>query len=71
MPAATVPKTGDKAPTFTLPALPDGKPVKLADFKGRKVILYFYPKDMTPAARPRRATSATPTRRSQAATPSY
>lgn len=36
-----------KAPDFTLPDK-DGKPVSLADFKGKKVILYFYPKDDTP-----------------------
>jgi thioredoxin-dependent peroxiredoxin len=38
---------GTKAPTFTLPDQ-DGKPVKLADLKGRWVVLYFYPKDDTP-----------------------
>lgn len=48
MPAAAMPEVGDKAPAFSLPALPDGKMVKLADFKGRNVVLYFYPKDMTP-----------------------
>ncbi|HEX6986189.1 MAG TPA: thioredoxin-dependent thiol peroxidase [Planctomycetaceae bacterium] len=48
MPAATMPKVGDKAPAFSLPALPDGKTVKLSEFKGKKVVLYFYPKDMTP-----------------------
>ena len=38
---------GDKAPAFT--ALSDsGKKVKLSDFKGKKVILFFYPKDNTP-----------------------
>ena len=26
----------------------DGKPVKISDYKGRKVVLYFYPKDNTP-----------------------
>ncbi|MGC1273198.1 MAG: thioredoxin-dependent thiol peroxidase [Planctomycetaceae bacterium] len=45
---AAMPEVGDKAPAFNLPALPDGKTVKLADFKGRNVVLYFYPKDMTP-----------------------
>jgi thioredoxin-dependent peroxiredoxin len=41
-------KEGNKAPDFT--ALDqDGKKVKLSSFKGKKnVILYFYPKDMTP-----------------------
>jgi peroxiredoxin Q/BCP len=42
------PAIGDKAPAFNLPALPDGKRVKLSDFKGKRVVLYFYPKDMTP-----------------------
>jgi len=36
-----------KAPEFEL-ATDEGKKVKLSDFKGRKVILYFYPKDDTP-----------------------
>ena len=48
MSAAAMPGIGDKAPAFSLPALPDGKKVKLADFKGQNVVLYFYPKDMTP-----------------------
>ena len=41
-------KEGNKAPDFT--ALDqDGKKVKLSSFKGKKnIILYFYPKDMTP-----------------------
>lgn len=39
--------TGDPAPTFTLKDQ-DGKAVSLADFKGQKVIVYFYPKDDTP-----------------------
>jgi peroxiredoxin Q/BCP len=38
---------GDKAPTFSLAAA-DGTTVKLADFKGRKVIVYFYPAASTP-----------------------
>ena len=38
---------GDKAPAFTA-ADQDGRTVKLSDFKGRKVVLYFYPKDDTP-----------------------
>jgi peroxiredoxin Q/BCP len=37
----------DKAPGFTLPADGGGK-VSLADFKGKPVVLYFYPKDDTP-----------------------
>lgn len=38
---------GDKAPNFTLPDK-DGSPVSLSDFLGRRVVLYFYPKDNTP-----------------------
>lgn len=40
-------KVGDKAPEFTL-LNQDGQLVNLADFKGQKVALYFYPKDNTP-----------------------
>jgi peroxiredoxin Q/BCP len=39
--------TGDPAPDFTLSDA-DGNPVSLSDFKGQKVVLYFYPKDDTP-----------------------
>ncbi|SFE56657.1 peroxiredoxin Q/BCP [Bacillus sp. OV194] len=39
--------TGEKAPDFTLPAS-NGEDVKLSDFQGKNVVLYFYPKDMTP-----------------------
>ncbi|KZM75423.1 thioredoxin-dependent thiol peroxidase [Nocardia terpenica] len=38
---------GDAAPEFTLPDA-DGKPVSLADYRGRKVIVYFYPAASTP-----------------------
>ncbi len=38
---------GTCAPDFTLPDK-DGIPVSLSDFKGKKVVLYFYPKDNTP-----------------------
>jgi len=38
---------GDKAPTFTLEDQ-DGQAVKLSSFKGRKVLVYFYPKADTP-----------------------
>jgi peroxiredoxin Q/BCP len=41
-----MPETGDAAPEFTLEDQ-DGKAVSLADFRGRKVVLYFYPKDDT------------------------
>jgi peroxiredoxin Q/BCP len=40
-------KVGEKAPDFSLPD-ENGKTVKLKDFKGRDVMLYFYPKDDTP-----------------------
>ena len=40
-------KVGDQAPGFTL-ADQNGKMVSLADFAGRRVVLYFYPKDNTP-----------------------
>jgi peroxiredoxin Q/BCP len=37
---------GKKAPAFTLPNA-DGKKISLKDFNGKKIVLYFYPKDMT------------------------
>ena len=40
-------ETGTKAPDFTLQDK-DGKNISLSDFLGKKVILYFYPKDNTP-----------------------
>lgn len=40
-------KIGDKAPDFSLPANGD-KTVNLADFAGRQLVIYFYPKDNTP-----------------------
>ena len=40
-------KEGSKAPAFSIPDQ-NGKKVALKDFKGNPVILYFYPKDMTP-----------------------
>jgi peroxiredoxin Q/BCP len=40
-------KEGDKAPDFSA-ADQNGKIVSLKDFKGKKVVLYFYPKDDTP-----------------------
>lgn len=38
---------GDQAPDFSLPA-DGGRTVSLADYKGRKLVVYFYPKDNTP-----------------------
>ncbi len=38
---------GKKAPTFTLEA-DDGKDVSLSDFRGRPVVLFFFPKADTP-----------------------
>lgn len=40
-------KVGDDAPGFSS-IDQDGQPVKLVDFKGKPVVLYFYPKDDTP-----------------------
>ncbi len=40
-------KPGNKAPGFTLPG-DGGGSVTLSDIRGRKVVLYFYPKDDTP-----------------------
>ncbi|MEX2451442.1 MAG: thioredoxin-dependent thiol peroxidase [Rhodospirillales bacterium] len=39
-------KIGDKAPAFSLPTDGDGK-LAMKDLKGKKVVLYFYPKDNT------------------------
>jgi thioredoxin-dependent peroxiredoxin len=36
-------KKGDKAPDFALPDQ-DGKTMELSDFKGKKLLLFFYPK---------------------------
>src|SRR5580692_9420205 len=44
--ASSAPQVGQAAPDFTLPSQ-DGSPVSLKDFKGRWVVLYFYPKDGT------------------------
>ena len=40
-------RVGDRAPEFTLMSQ-DEQPVRLKDFRGTKVVLYFYPKDDTP-----------------------
>jgi len=47
MTATTTLSTGDKAPAFTL-LDQDEQKVKLTDFKGRKVLVFFYPKASTP-----------------------
>jgi peroxiredoxin Q/BCP len=44
---AHVPTVGATAPDFALPA-DDGALVRLSDFRGQRVVLYFYPKDDTP-----------------------
>ena len=38
---------GKKVPDFEIPAH-TGEKVKLSDFSGKNIVLYFYPKDMTP-----------------------
>jgi len=43
----TAPAAGAKAPDFTLPAT-GGKDITLSGLRGKKVVLYFYPKDDTP-----------------------
>lgn len=40
-------RQGEKAPDFELPAN-GGKTIRLSDYKGSYIVLYFYPKDMTP-----------------------
>jgi len=54
-------KVGDPAPEFTLPD-ENGNPVSLADFRGKRVVLFFYPRDNTPGARRKRAASETSSR---------
>lgn len=41
-----IPQVGQQAPDFTLPSQ-DGSQISLASFRGKWVVLYFYPKDMT------------------------
>src|SRR3989338_3131879 len=43
----TKPKENEKAPDFDLPAS-DGRNISLKNLRGKKVVLYFYPKDDTP-----------------------
>jgi peroxiredoxin Q/BCP len=44
---SATPSVGSEAPNFTLPSQ-DGSPVSLKDYRGKWVVLYFYPKDQTP-----------------------
>jgi peroxiredoxin Q/BCP len=46
LPAGDLPAVGTAAPSFTLNSQ-EGAQVSLADFRGKWVVLYFYPKDMT------------------------
>ena len=46
LPATEPPAVGSPAPAFTLTS-DEGKPTSLSDFKGKWVVLYFYPKDFT------------------------
>lgn len=43
---AAMPAVGQKAPTFTLPSQ-NGTPISLKQYRGKWVVLYFYPRDMT------------------------
>jgi peroxiredoxin Q/BCP len=43
----SMPTVGSAAPNFILPSQ-EGAPISLADFRGKWVVLYFYPKDQTP-----------------------
>jgi len=45
-PTQNQPATGNAAPDFSLPTS-DGSQISLKDFRGKWVVLYFYPKDMT------------------------
>lgn len=45
-PSGTAPQPGEMAPDFRVPSQ-DGSPVSLKDFRGKWVVLYFYPKDGT------------------------
>jgi len=44
---ANTPAEGEQAPEFTLPAA-DGSQVSLQDYRGKWIVVYFYPKDQTP-----------------------
>jgi peroxiredoxin Q/BCP len=47
MSRSAIPSAGADAPLFTLPSQ-EGTPVSLKDYRGKWVVLYFYPKDQTP-----------------------
>ncbi len=47
MSRSAMPSAGSDAPEFTLPSQ-EGIPVSLKDYRGKWVVLYFYPKDQTP-----------------------
>jgi|SRR5579864_5655966 len=47
MSGSAAPSVGSEAPNFTLPSQ-DGSSVSLKDYRGKWVVLYFYPKDQTP-----------------------
>jgi peroxiredoxin Q/BCP len=47
MSGSATPSVGSEAPNFTLPSQ-DGTSVNLRDYRGKWVVLYFYPKDQTP-----------------------
>jgi peroxiredoxin Q/BCP len=47
MSGSATPSVGSEAPGFTLPSQ-DGTSVSLNDYRGKWVVLYFYPKDQTP-----------------------
>jgi peroxiredoxin Q/BCP len=44
---SAAPSEGSNAPDFTLPSQ-EGSPISLKDYRGKWVVLYFYPKDQTP-----------------------
>lgn len=59
---------GQMAPDFTLQA-DDGNPVSLKNLRGKKVVLYFYPKDETPDAPPKPSALKKPPQNSRKKTP--